>query len=148
MSIKNIGPLYRLHKENICTQRNITTAGLVDGEAIDKLENRAALLTLLDVILDEHREKYSSILNPLRGRAALTHLILSKYKWPIEHIESMSILHSVLAIQDELKLAESTNVGKDFLERISADYYTVPFEDFPDTDWDPVTYERLQSQRY
>ncbi|WP_062748898.1 ECs1072 family phage-associated protein [Erwinia persicina] len=147
MSNKQIGALYQAHKHQISKQRSIPETGMVDSDDLDKVSNRAALMALLDITLEEHRVKYSSTLNPLRGRKALTHLILTKYKWPIDTISKMSLSDSILAIQDELFSPNSSELSKEHLKNINAQYFCQVFEDMPESDWDPVIHESYLSLR-
>lgn len=145
MPVKNIGPLFRLHKENISKQRGISLEERITADDLDKIANRAALLTLLDVFIEEHRVKYSSRYSPLRGRDALTHLILTKYSWPVEEIQKMTIANSIIAIQYLFQEEQLSEISKGFLGKINEHYYHLVFEDFPDSDWNPVLHEEYLS---
>lgn len=141
MSKKQTTSLYQAHQAEIGKQRGIPTTGLVDGGDLDRVYNRAALITVLDITLEIHRAKHSNNLTPLKGKEALTHLILTKYNWPIETINKMSLTDSILAINDELFPSQPHELAKQFLENINAKYLYECFGDMPDSDWNPSIYE-------
>ena len=59
----------------------IEISGVVSSVEISKVESRATLLTLLDLVLHEHRKKFGTPYNQLNGKKALVHLILMKHHW-------------------------------------------------------------------
>lgn len=142
MTTRQLGRLFQAHKENISKQRGIQITGSVNTDDLEKVSNRAALVTVLDIVLELHRAKCSSYLSPLRGRKALTHLLLTKFNWPIATINQMSIADSILAIQDELVSPEPHELVKQLLDNVSAQYLYDSFADIPDFDWDPLIHEQ------
>lgn len=141
MSNKQTARLYQAHQAEISKQRGIPITGSVNGQDLDRVYHRASLMTLLDITLESHRAKHSNNLIPLRGKEALTHLILTKYKWPIDIINKMSLSDSILAINDELFPSQPHELAKQFLDNVNAQYLFESFDDMPDSDWNPTLHE-------
>lgn len=85
----NIYTLYKSHCENVGKYRGIEISGVVSSVEISKVESRATLLTLLDLVLHEHRKKFGTPYNQLNGKKALVHLILMKHHWMPKQINEM-----------------------------------------------------------
>ncbi|WP_272457482.1 ECs1072 family phage-associated protein [Escherichia coli] len=100
----NIYTLYKSHCENVGKYRGIEISGVVSSVEISKVESRATLLTLLDLVLHEHRKKFGTPYNQLNGKKALVHLILMKHHWMPKQINKMKFDELLLSIQDELTL--------------------------------------------
>ncbi|HFL5044498.1 TPA: hypothetical protein ACG35C_002655, partial [Escherichia coli] len=97
----NIYTLYKSHCENVGKYRGIEISGVVSSVEISKVESRATLLTLLDLVLHEHRKKFGTPYNQLNGKKALVHLILMKHHWMPKQINEMKFDELLLSIQDE-----------------------------------------------
>ena len=134
---KNLYSLFLEHQEKIASTRGIKISGLVYAHEINKVESRAAFLTLLDARLFEHRKKYATPFNNLSGKLGLEHLILIKHHWTPEQIRKLTFTDLLLAIQDELTYQNSTDDTKAFLDHRYCDSMINHFEDFIDEEWDP-----------
>ncbi|GDW46096.1 outer membrane pore protein [Escherichia coli] len=95
----NIYTLYKSHCENVGKYRGIEISGVVSSVEISKVESRATLLTLLDLVLHEHRKKFGTPYNQLNGKKALVHLILMKHHWMPKQINEMKFDELLLSIQ-------------------------------------------------
>ncbi len=112
----NIYTLYKSHCENVGKYRGIEISGVVSSVEISKVESRATLLTLLDLVLHEHRKKFGTPYNQLNGKKALVHLILMKHHWMPKQINEMKFDELLLSIQDELTLDKISVTAQKFLD--------------------------------
>ncbi|WP_105175883.1 ECs1072 family phage-associated protein [Escherichia albertii] len=137
-----IRDLYASHCENVGKCRGINTSGIVQTIDKVKVESRAAFLTLLDLVLYEHRKKFSTPYNQLKGKNALIHLILMKHHWTPKKINEMEFDDLILSIQDELTFDKMSKRAKDFLDNLDWRSQIYHFDNFDEKEWDPNLYEQ------
>ncbi len=133
----NIYTLYKSHCENVGKYRGIEISGVVSSVEISKVESRATLLTLLDLVLHEHRKKFGTPYNQLNGKKALVHLILMKHHWMPKQINEMKFDELLLSIQDELTLDKISVTAQKFLDYRDWRSQIHHFDDFDENEWDP-----------
>lgn len=130
----------------IATYHGVKMQGVVEAP-YHQVQNRAALIFTLEVILEAHREKFATVSNPLRGKTALEHLLLVKYKWPISEIRSLNLQDALLALQEELSFEKLPECAQDVIKGFGA-FNTKQF--FPQVvadEWDPELYLTIPKQQ-
>jgi len=115
MSIANDN-FYHLIESRIAELHQISVSGFVQEPGYSQVRNRAALILALEYVLDAHRQKFATYWNPLHGRAALHHLLLQKYKWPLEQIRSLDLQDSIFLLQEELALDALPEEAKESIQ--------------------------------
>ncbi|PBI78938.1 hypothetical protein A9993_04015 [Rahnella victoriana] len=136
--------LFRLTKEHVASVRNIATTGAVNYEEVTRLYYRAAHLTLLDVLLDRHREEFSTISAQLDGNMSLQHKLLTKYKWPLGEIRHLSLEDICLALHDELKIDNFDQEISTYFTTVLEKYDPLFFPDYINEEWDPLLYLQVE----
>ena len=124
-------------KKNIAEIRGVTLSDFADPSEISPVYNRAALICALDIILHEHRKKFGNQLNELKGKQALHHKLLIKYKWPLSVIRELTLSDVILALQDELQIEDLPSGAGDYLSQVVGSHYLINFPDYLDSEWDP-----------
>lgn len=122
----------RNHVRNI---RGIQKGYLVNSYDDLKLSHRTAQIFILEVFLQQHREKYGAGVFPLRGKNALHHAILLKYKWPLDSIRNLSLSDALFAVQDELTPENLPEAAQWFLSGVVEEASQIAFDDLEDKEW-------------
>ena len=141
--------LYNKTKEHVAQVRGIQTVGSVNYEDLCRVYHRAAQLTLLDILLEEHREKHKTTFNDLRGKQCLHHLLLSKFSWPLSQIQTLSLSDVLLLLHDDLRTDKVDSAAGKYIDGAISSYHHFLFSDVKDEEWDPDILEQLlQSTRW
>ncbi|WP_072166373.1 hypothetical protein [Erwinia sp. Leaf53] len=125
-------------KERIAKVKGVNISDSTENDDVALLYNRAILLFSLDIILEEHRINHSSIFNPQKNKDTIHHLILKKYGWTLNEIESLSLEQSLFVLQENLRLDNLPEDAKKYLHGINAHSYRRSFDDILDLEWDPA----------
>jgi len=112
-----------------------------------QVQNRAVLIFSLEVVLESHSAKYGTPASPLKGKLALNHLLLLKYKWPLSEIRSLSLQDALLALQEELVFENLPENAQVVVRMFNAHRALPTFEQVIDEEWDPVLYLTIPKQR-
>lgn len=94
-------------------------------------------LFILEIILHEHRKKYSTIFQPLSGKEALHHMIFTKTHWKPAEIRSLSLADSLFVIDEELQIDKLPECAKSFIEQFEIPENYITAYSLLETDWDP-----------
>lgn len=135
-----ISHLFTKTKDHIAKIRDVKLTGFPDDLEVSRVYNRAAQICALDIVLHQHRMKFSNKLNLLQGRDALHHKILMKYQWPLPVIRSLTLGDCLLALQDELQIESLPDEVSKFLNQIVRRHYSVNFSDYIEAEWDPTLF--------
>ncbi|MFS7253434.1 hypothetical protein AB6869_23885 [Rahnella rivi] len=138
--------LFQSTKEHVASVRNIATTGAVNYEEVTRLYYRAAHLTLLDILLDQHREESGTISAQLAGKMSLHHKLLTKYKWPLSEIRHLSLEDICLALHDELKIDNFDKEISTYFTTVLGRYEPLFFSDYLNEEWDPLLYLQTEQQ--
>jgi len=141
--INGFAHLFVQTKENIAKTRGVQTNGLVNGTEVACVNNRAAQICALDLLLAEHRKKYGTRFNGLNGKQALHHKLLMKYKWPLSLIRELKLEDVLLALHDELAFESFDEAASKYLKQVTLSEYPVNFPDYLETEWDPLLSQKL-----
>ncbi|SUP83802.1 hypothetical protein ACILPN_17760 [Yersinia wautersii] len=126
--------------KKIFSLHDVARIGAIIEPQYTQCKNRSALIFALESVLHTHREENCTIWNPLEGRKALEHLLLQKYKWPLEEIRSLSLTDIVLLLQNELSPANLPEAAQSLLKMYGGLTSRKAFPDFMDAEWDPELY--------
>ncbi|MGM1186194.1 ECs1072 family phage-associated protein [Serratia liquefaciens] len=138
---------YHLVLQKVGEVRGVVLSGAIQQPDYTQVQNRAALIFTLECVLEAHRKKFGTIGSPLKGKAAMEHLILQKYKWPLSEIKNLSLQDIILALQEELSVAaQSENVMK-MVAFFGAHSARKVYPTIIDEEWDPELYDKLPEQR-
>lgn len=129
-------------KTNIAKLRGITLSDYGDSAENSSVYNRAALICALDILLHAHRKEFGNRFNELKGKQALHHMLLLKYKWPLSVIRELTLSDVALALQDELKMEALPGGAGDYLLQVVGSHYSINFPDYLDDEWDPDLSEK------
>lgn len=129
-------------KKNIAELRGITLSDYGDPAENSSVYNRAAQICALDIILHEHRKKFGNQLNELKGKNALHHKLLLKYKWPLSEIRDLTLNDALLALQEDLQLEALPDSDNEYLKQVLSSHYPINFPDYLDSEWDPDLSEK------
>lgn len=141
--INGFAHLFVQTKENIAKIRGVKTSGFVDSTEVACVNNRAAQICALDLLLAEHRKKYGTRFNCLNGKQALYHKLLIKYQWPLSLIRELKLEDALLALHDELAFESFGEDACKYLQRVTLSQYPVNFPDYLETEWDPMLSEKF-----
>ncbi|HDS6906938.1 TPA: hypothetical protein QHX44_000253 [Klebsiella oxytoca] len=128
--------LLHVIKSRVCENRSMSHSAYYPGSMQDnQIRNRTALIYVLEMILHQHRQKYTTIFNPLEGKAALHHLIFMKTKWRPSEIRELKLEDALFVIQDELRIENISDEAQEALSSFNLPLAAFLFEDFPEKDW-------------
>ncbi|MGE0970106.1 ECs1072 family phage-associated protein [Klebsiella sp. WOUb02] len=130
--------LWNLIQNHVSKVHGVQYTSLVRNNADMMIIHRTAQLFILEVFLHQHREQYGASVFPLKGRSALHHVILLKYKWPLPTIRNLSLSDSLFVIQDELTLDNLPESAQKFLSNQILLVTQIEFEHLHDDEWDPA----------
>ncbi|MGE5988094.1 ECs1072 family phage-associated protein [Klebsiella michiganensis] len=133
--MSNYSRLWENIKNHVINVRDVKYGYFTSSNDDLKVSHRTAQLFILDVFLHQHREKYGAGVFPLRGRNALHHAILIKYKWPLDYIRSLSLSDALLALQDELTPENLPEAAQKFLSGVIEKASQIAFDDLRDDEW-------------
>ncbi len=94
-------------------------------------------LFILEIILYEHRKKYSTIFQPLIGKEALNHMIFIQTRWKPAEIRSLSLADSLFVIDEELQIDKLPEDAKSFIEQFEIPENPIMAYSLLEADWDP-----------
>ncbi|MEX2940292.1 ECs1072 family phage-associated protein [Serratia fonticola] len=143
MAIKGFYVLFEEIKGHVSQIRNINTSGTIDIHELNLLYQRSIQLFFLDSLLAKHRAEYGNAINPLKGRTALYHKLLMKYQWPIRVIVEMTLLESLLALQDEMLIDSLPEEAQKLMNSIHYLDYRFGFDDLLEDEWNPSFADKL-----
>lgn len=141
--INGIEHLFAHTKENIAKLHQVEVVGLLALQDLSCLNNRAAQLCALDVVLFLHRKKYGNQFNGLEGKKALYHKLLIKYQWPLSVIYNLSLSETLLVLHDELQIESLPDQFGRYLSQVISDQLPVSFAECHDEEWDPSLSHRF-----
>jgi len=139
---------YHLIESRIADLHQISVSGFVQEPGYSQVRNRAALILALEYVLDAHRQKFATYWNPLHGRAALHHLLLQKYKWPLKEIRSLDLQDSIFLLQEELTLNALPEEAKESINFFAGG--ARPNSHFPEIreeEWDSMLSSKISLRR-
>ncbi|WP_261139731.1 ECs1072 family phage-associated protein [Serratia liquefaciens] len=138
---------YNLVLKKVGEVRGVALSGAIQQPDYTQVQNRAALIFSLEYVLEAHRKNFGTIGSPLKGKAAMEHLILQKYKWPLTEIRNLSLQDAILSLQEELySAAQSEDVMK-MISYFGAHSARTVYPTILDEEWDPELYDKLPKQR-
>ncbi|HGV3480719.1 TPA: hypothetical protein ACNGY6_003607 [Klebsiella variicola subsp. variicola] len=135
--MSNYSRLWENIKNHVINVRDVKYGYFTSSNDDLKVSHRTAQLFILDVFLHQHREKYGAGVFPLRGKNALHHAILIKYKWPLDYIRNLSLSDALLALQDELTPENLPEAAQKFLSGVIEKASQIAFDDLRDDEWNP-----------
>ncbi|TCW00081.1 ECs1072 family phage-associated protein [Biostraticola tofi] len=91
----------------------------------------------LELSLHRHREEHATLFEPLLGKDALHHKILTQTHWKLAYIEAMPLCESLLVIQDDLRREYLSPDAQPFLTNRGLPVYVPELDLILDADWDP-----------
>lgn len=106
------------------------------------------MIFALEVILEQHREKYGTNWNPLNGKQALEHLILKKFQWPISQIRNLSLQDALFILQEELNFKNLPENAQQMIQMFGSSRANQCFPDIAEEEWDPDLYSKLPPLRH
>ncbi|MDI6977558.1 hypothetical protein QMZ62_05615 [Serratia sp. PF2-63] len=131
--------LWHVIKAKVCQNRNLNHSAYYNGSEQDnRIKNRSAQVFTLEIVLNEHRKKFATIFEPLKGKNALYHLIFTKTAWKPEEIRELSLADCLFVIQDELRIDKLPEDIREFMESLSLPRVAFTFDEFLEEDWDPT----------
>nr|WP_318380468.1 hypothetical protein [uncultured Enterobacter sp.]DAL63542.1 MAG TPA_asm: hypothetical protein [Caudoviricetes sp.] len=133
-------------QKRIAEHHGVRMQGVIEAPYY-QVQNRAVLIFSLEVILASHREKFGTLASPLKGKIALEHLLLHKYKWPLSEIRSLSLQDALLALQEELVFENLPENAQEVVKMFNAHRARPTFEQVIDEEWDPVLYLTIPKQQ-
>lgn len=101
-----------------------------------KVYLRSLQIFILENVLQEHRRKYATLFEPLKGDRALDHKIFLKTNWPINQIRAMSTGDKLLILQEDISTEHLPKSTKDYIEDIAIPEISITFDDFLPEEWD------------
>ena len=137
---------FHLLQTKIAELHDVAMQGVIKPEYY-KVQNRTVLIFSLEVILEEHRKKYGHLTNPLKGKSALHHMLLRKYKWPLSEIRSLSLQDSLFLLQEELALESLPEPAQKVIQMFSAHRAKDCFDEVLEDEWDPEFYLEVPAPR-
>lgn len=137
---------FQLIQRKIATFRGVAMSGEVTPE-YHLVQNRAALIFSLEVVLETHRNKYASHYSPLLGRLALEHLILHKYKWTLREIRALTLSDSIFTLHEELAFESLPDRAQLVIKNFGAHRSIKSFPEINEAEWDPELYLTIQKQQ-
>lgn len=138
---------YFLQIQNkIAALRDVKMVGYITPEYY-QVQNRAVLVFSLEVILESHRQEHGHLTSPLKGKLALEHLILNKYKWLLSEIRGLSLQDSIFLLQDELAFESLPEEAQHVIKMYNAHRANGCFDEILEDEWDPELYLTIPKQR-
>ncbi|MBI6544459.1 hypothetical protein JEO90_13630 [Proteus vulgaris] len=142
MTVINEDYLYSIIKK-LAEFHDIPIVGLIENPGYYQVYNRAGLIYALDVVLEEHRKIYATNWSPLKGRLALEHLILMKYKWHLDVIRDLKLSDIVILLQEELAYDNLPESAQNILKCFPDTTKKQCFPTIQDEEWDPNLIEQI-----
>ncbi|EFH7974190.1 hypothetical protein GJO14_06220 [Escherichia coli] len=136
--------LFALHKEHVASVRGININGAADYEDRCRVYYRAAHITILDLLLIQHREIHETAFSKLPGKQAFFHRILMKYQWPISQIKALSLNEVFLSLHEDLNYKSFDQEISDYFSGFLSSYAEFHFDDTIDSEWDPTLYQKIR----
>lgn len=138
---------FQLIRKKVFEYHSVAMSGVV-GPDYDKAQNRSVLIFTLEIILEEHRKNYASLVSPLLGRQALHHLLLTKFGWTLSEIRELSLQDSIFAISDSmLRFEELPEKARYIIRQYSAHNAKAIFPSLEDVEWDPELFLQMPKPR-
>lgn len=133
--MSNYSRLWEGIKNHVSNVREIQHGYFTNSNEDLKISHRTAQIFILEVFLQQHREKYGAGVFPLRGKNALHHAILLKYKWPLDYIRDLSLSDALFSLQGELTPENLPEAAQKFLSGVIEKASQIAFEDLRDDEW-------------
>lgn len=137
---------FQLIQNKIAEHHNVMMHGVIQPPYY-QVQNRAALIFTLEVVLDAYRQKHGTLTNPLKGKLALEHLILTKFKWPLKEIRALTLNDALFVIHDELRFENLPDSAQTIIKNWSAHRARLVFDQVVDQEWDPELYLQQPQQK-
>ncbi len=134
---------YQLVLQKVGEVRDVALRGAIQQPDYAQVQNRAALIFTLECVLEKHRNTYATIGSPLKGRAALEHLLLQKYKWPLSEIRNLSLQDAILALQEELRAIAEYEPAQKMIAYFGARSTKQVYPTILDEEWEPNLIDKL-----
>ncbi|WP_317180060.1 ECs1072 family phage-associated protein [Lelliottia amnigena] len=138
---------FEIIQNKVSAYHGVPVYGQVKQPDYDQMKNRSVLIFALEVVLHLHRTKYATPFSPLKGKDALTHLLLQKYKWPLSEIRSLSLKEIILALQDDLTFEKLPDAAVDVIKLFGFASRKSNFADIKDDEWEPELYLSIPKQQ-
>ncbi|SPZ21436.1 Uncharacterised protein [Providencia rettgeri] len=142
MTVINEDYLYLIIKK-LSKFHEIPVVGVVLQPGYNQVYNRAGLIFALEVVLEEHRKTYATNWSPLKGKLALQHLLLKKYNWAPDIIQSLKLSDIIILLQEELNYAKLPESAKKVLDVYPAYKRTEYFPTIQEEEWDPDLIDQI-----
>lgn len=133
--MRDIPHLWHVIITKVCENRNLK---LSECRYDNRIVNRAAHILTLEVVLDEHRNEFGTLFEPLDGLAALHHLIFTKTHWPLADIRTLSLADSLLVIQSDIRIDRLPIDAQTFLQSLNFPVTPSTFNELLERDWVPM----------
>ncbi len=137
---------FQVIQNKIAAHHGVQMQGYIESPYY-QVQNRAVLIFSLEVVLEAHRAKYGTLTSPLKGKLALEHLLLLKYKWPLSEIRSLSLQDALFALQEELVLENLPEKAQEVIKMFNAHRARTTFDQIVDEEWDPELYLTIPKQQ-
>lgn len=146
MSVINEG-FFELIRQKVFEYHSVPMSGIVT-EDYEKAQNRSVLIFTLEIVLEEHRKKYASLVSPLLGKHALHHLLLTKYGWTLSEIRGLSLQDLIFSITDSMFRFENLpETAQYIIKQYNAHRAKTFFSSLKDDEWNPELFLQVPKQQ-
>ncbi|EPJ3809300.1 ECs1072 family phage-associated protein [Serratia marcescens] len=135
---------FHLVQKKIAEVRDVAMVGTVKQPDYTQVQNRATLIFTLECVLEAHRKQFATLGSPLKGKAALEHLILQKYKWSLNEIRNLSLQDAIFVLQEELAFDRLPELAQKVITLYGAQRAKLVYPDILEDEWDPNLSDKLQ----
>jgi len=136
--------LFRLHKEQVARVRKIDITHPVAYKDLCRVYYRATQITILDLLLVNHRAIHETAISKLPGKMAFVHKAMMKYQWPVSKVESLSLSEIFLLLQEDINYKSFDSEVSQYFTSILCGYDELYFDDAIESEWDPTLYQKIQ----
>lgn len=100
--------------------------------------NRISQIFTLEFVLQEHRNKFGSVYEPLAYEKALHHMVFQITHWRLADIKALSLNEMLFVISEKLCSENLPPAAKAFLQSVNLPCDIVyPLDEFSEADWAP-----------
>ncbi|EKN3982426.1 hypothetical protein RSJ44_004434 [Yersinia enterocolitica] len=131
---------------DICSKYNVPHSYFFEKEQLGRSDvliarNHAYLILMLELVLQEHRDKYSLPFEKLSGSAALHHKIFLKTKWLPQVIRDLCYEDCLFVLLEDLRPENLSAEAQSFLKNIEAQKFVFEPNKPLLEGWTPEKYE-------
>ncbi|AVX37889.1 ECs1072 family phage-associated protein [Yersinia massiliensis] len=138
---------------DVCKKLNVSELFFSHGDYRDKIEVRQArasayLILILELTLQEHRDKYSVPSVSLSGAAALHHKIFLKTKWLPQTIRDLSYEDCLFVLLEDLHPENLSTESQNYLKILEIQKSVFVPDQLLLEEWTPEKYGHHTSRLY